>query len=54
MAIRTEKKSAKKEAEAAIILKHKYINRITIAKFGKQAFIAGDFANTIRKYSEYE
>ncbi len=46
-------KLTREEYERRAILKHKYDNRITIAKFGKESFDAGDYGNAIKKYTEY-
>ncbi len=47
------KKLSREEKEKATILRHKYENRVTIAKFGKESFDAGDYANAVKKYTEY-
>lgn len=46
-------KLSREERERILVLRHKYENRITIAKFGKESFDAGDYANAVRKYTEY-
>ena len=47
------KKLTREERERLLVLKHKYENRVTIAKFGKESFDAGDYANAIKKYTEF-
>lgn len=46
-------REAREEREKMLILKHKFANRITITKFGKEALDAGDYANAIAKFTEY-
>ena len=46
-------KEARLERERLIIFKHKFDNRITIAKFGKQALDAGDYGTAIQRFVEY-
>jgi len=46
-------KNARDERERLLKLKHKYETRITIAKFGKESLDAGDYANALRKFTEY-
>jgi hypothetical protein len=46
-------RQAREERERMLILKHKFENRITIARFGKQSFDAGDYTNAIAKFIEY-
>lgn len=46
-------KEARLERERLIIFKHKFENRITIAKFGKQALDAGDYGTAIQRFVEY-
>lgn len=46
-------KSARDERERILKLKHKYENRITIAKYGKESLDAGDYANALRKFTDY-
>ncbi len=46
-------KEARLERERLIIFKHKFNNRITIAKFGKQALDAGDYGTAIQRFVEY-
>lgn len=47
------KKLTREEREKLIILRHKYENRVTIAKFGKESFDLGDYGNAVKKYTEY-
>lgn len=53
MATSKSGREAREEREKMLILKHKYENRITIAKFGKEALDAGDYASALQKFSEY-
>ena len=46
-------KNAREERERLLKLKHKYENRITIAKYGKEALDSGDYATALRKFTEY-
>lgn len=46
-------KQAREERERFLILKHKFENRITIAKHGKEFLDAGDYANSLAKFTEY-
>lgn len=46
-------KQAREEREKKLILKHKFENRITIAKFGKQCLDNGDYAGALTKFNEY-
>lgn len=46
-------KSARDERERILKLKHKYENRITVAKYGKESLDAGDYANALRKFTDY-
>ncbi len=46
-------KLTREERERKLILKHKFENRITIAKFGKESFDLGDYGNAVKKYTEY-
>ncbi len=47
------KKLSRQERESILILKHKFENRITIARYGKEAFDAGDYGNSLKKFTEY-
>lgn len=46
-------RAAREERERMLILKHKFNNRITTAKFGKQSFDVNDYAGSIQKFKEY-
>lgn len=46
-------KQAREERERMLILKHKFENRITIAKFGKESLDMGDYSNALAKFVEY-
>ncbi|MBA2404081.1 MAG: hypothetical protein H0V66_04855 [Bdellovibrionales bacterium] len=46
-------KAARDEREKKIKLKHRFENRITIAKFGKTALDAGDYATALRNFTDY-
>lgn len=46
-------RAAREDREKKLILKHKFENRITIAKFGKQSLDAGDYGNALKKFMEY-
>jgi hypothetical protein len=47
------KKANKDERERILRLKHKYENRITIAKHGKESLDAGDYGNALKKFIDY-
>lgn len=46
-------KKAREEREKMIVLKHKFDNRITITKFGKEALDAGDYSTALQRFVEY-
>lgn len=46
-------KEAREERERMLVLKHKFENRITIAKFGKESLDAGDYSTALQKFTEY-
>lgn len=46
-------REAREEREKMLVLKHKYENRITIAKFGKQCLDLGDYAAALQRFNEY-
>jgi hypothetical protein len=46
-------REAREEREKMLILKHKFENRITITKHGKESLDAGDYSNALTKFSEY-
>lgn len=46
-------KEAREAREKMLILKHKFENRITITKFGKEAFDNGDYSTALRRFTEY-
>jgi hypothetical protein len=47
------KKVTKEEREKILRLKHKYENRITVAKHGKESLDAGDYGNALKKFIDY-
>lgn len=47
----TKKEKGTSEIEA--VLQHKYNNRITITRYGKEAFDNGDYAIALSRYKEY-
>lgn len=51
-ALKTGKES-REERERLIILKHKFENRITVTKFGKEALDAGDYTTALQRFVEY-
>lgn len=53
MAVTKSSKQAREEREKKLVLKHKYENRITIAKFGKECLDNGDYAGALHKFNEY-
>jgi hypothetical protein len=46
-------KQAREEREKMLILKHKFENRITITKIGKEALDNGDYGTAIQRFVEY-
>lgn len=53
MATSSGSKKDREEKDRAIILQHKFENRITVARFGKEALDAGDYSTALRKFTEY-
>lgn len=47
------KKISSEERERKLIFKHKFENRITIARFGKESLDAGDYGNALHRFVEY-
>lgn len=52
MAFKTGR-SAREEREKRLILKHKFDNRITVARFGNESREIKDFAGALRKFTDY-
>lgn len=46
-------KASRDERERIIKLRHKYENRITIARYGKESLDAGDYGNALKKFMDY-
>ncbi len=46
-------KTAREEREKRLILKHKFENRITVARFGNESRGVKDFAGALRKFTDY-
>ena len=46
-------KATREDRERIIKLKHKYENRITVARFGKESLDSGDYGNALRKFVDY-
>ena len=46
-------RSALEEREKQVKLRHRYENRITIARHGKESLDCGDYGNALKKFSEY-
>ncbi|HXH75136.1 MAG TPA: hypothetical protein VNJ08_09245 [Bacteriovoracaceae bacterium] len=46
-------KMEREEREKMIILKHKYVNRITTVRFGKECLDGRDYSGAIRRFTEY-
>lgn len=46
-------KSAREDREKQILLEHKYRNRITVVKFGKEALDVGDYSTALKRFAEY-
>lgn len=47
------KKLSRDEREKILRLQHRYANRISIVRFGKECMSAGDYGGAIRKYVDY-
>lgn len=52
-ALSKSNKQAREEREKMLILKHKFENRITTVRFGKECLDAGDYAGALNRFSEY-
>lgn len=46
-------KANRDERERILRLKHKYENRITVARYGKESLDAGDYGNALKKFMDY-
>lgn len=46
-------RAAREERERLLLLKHKYENRITTIRFGKECLDAGDYGGAIHRFTEY-
>lgn len=46
-------KASREERERIIKLRHKYENRITVARYGKESLDAGDYGNALKKFMDY-
>lgn len=46
-------RTAREEREKRLLLKHKFENRITVARFGNESREIKDFAGAIRKFTDY-
>lgn len=46
-------KEVREEREKMLVLKHKYDNRITVTKYGKECLDAGDYATALSRFVEY-
>ena len=46
-------KASREERERIIKLKHRYENRVTVARFGKESLDAGDYGNALKKFIDY-
>lgn len=46
-------KITREEREKILKLKHKYENRITVARYGKESLDAGDYGNALKKFMDY-
>jgi hypothetical protein len=47
------KKISREEREKILRLQHRYANRISLVRFGKDCMMAGDYSGAIRKYVDY-
>lgn len=46
-------RAAREEREKMLLLKHRYENRITSARFGKESLDSSDYSNSIKKFTDY-
>lgn len=46
-------RTAREEREKRLVLKHKFENRITVARFGNESREIKDFAGALRKFTDY-
>lgn len=46
-------RKAREERERMLVLKHKFENRITVTKFGKESLDAGDYSSALQHFVEY-
>lgn len=46
-------KASREERESKLKLKHKFENRITLARYGKESLDAGDYGNALKKFMDY-
>jgi hypothetical protein len=46
-------RTAREEREKRLLLKHKFDNRITVARFGNESREIKDFAGALRKFTDY-
>jgi len=53
MGLSKSSKIAREDREKLIKLQHKYENRITIAKHGKESLDAGDYTTALKRFTEY-
>jgi hypothetical protein len=53
MALAKSGRAAREEREKMLVLKHKFENRITVAKYGKECLDNGDYGNALKKFNEY-
>ncbi len=53
MAIVKNGRQLREDREKMLLLKHKYENRITITKFGKEALDNRDFSTALTRFNEY-
>lgn len=51
--IAKQTKISREEREKIIKLRHKYENRITVARYGKESLDAGDYGNALKKFMDY-
>ncbi len=47
------RKAEREEKERAFYLQHRFDTRITVARYGKESLDAGDYANALKKFTEY-
>jgi hypothetical protein len=51
--IKKSGRAAREERERILKLKHRFENRVTVARYGKESLDAGDYGNALKKFIDY-